>query len=365
MDQDVLISSQSASTSHVSKKHFTDCRSDSKRNKVTPLMNGVHAEWTNTAWSKVKSIVIGVIVGVYVFVVVSETRIHSIHTADTLFNQLHATPKLPFPKLGAAKQIPRALSELQKSASEFPLLSGLSSHSVLFDSNGNVSVNSTQPKQPTRPLSHPPIKMEHTLSDHTPLGRAEPGEGIDVAIERAAHRHLEDKVESVGLLWCAFREDWLRQWNSGRGSAEKLMMACLERARDRIPSAQICLRSVPSFVRNPHTQHNSCLSLPSDRVESSELAPTAMTSTVDQLVERNPVELVNSIINHILPTFSLITLEFSTEILRFTLTDVTILSPLSDSFDSLGDFEDRMVFVRTHQIDRRDSNDLANPHSFG
>ncbi|KAK2947275.1 hypothetical protein BLNAU_16469 [Blattamonas nauphoetae] len=70
MDQDVLISSQSASTSRVNRKHFTDCRRGSKQNKVALLPKGVHAEWTNMVWLKVKCIVIGVIVGVCVFVVV-------------------------------------------------------------------------------------------------------------------------------------------------------------------------------------------------------------------------------------------------------------------------------------------------------
>ncbi|KAK2956293.1 hypothetical protein BLNAU_8857 [Blattamonas nauphoetae] len=39
------------------------------------------------------------------------------------------------------------------------------------------------------------------------------------------------------------------------------------------PFDQICLCSVPSIVRNLHTQHNTCLSLHSDRVLPSELAP--------------------------------------------------------------------------------------------
>ncbi|KAK2947308.1 hypothetical protein BLNAU_17784 [Blattamonas nauphoetae] len=149
MDQDVLISSQSTSTSRVNRKHFTDCRSDSKRNKIALLSKGVHAEWTNTAWLKVKSIVIGVVVGVCVTDIghsTAETRKHSIHTADTLFNRLHATPNIPFPKLGAAKQITRTQSELKKSPLGFPILSRLSSHSVLLNSNGNAELKTTPEK---------------------------------------------------------------------------------------------------------------------------------------------------------------------------------------------------------------------------
>ncbi|KAK2955148.1 hypothetical protein BLNAU_9877 [Blattamonas nauphoetae] len=119
-----------------------------------------------------------------------------------------------------------------------------------------------------------------------------------------------------------------------------------------------------------------------------------MTSMMEQLIENETIKLVNCSITNIRATFSLITLEFSTEILRFALTDVDHLvhtfgcvleklrrlvvfsegfdslyiskvarkalnsSFLINHFDNLADFEDWMVFLRTNQIDMHDSNDL-------
>ncbi|KAK2950587.1 hypothetical protein BLNAU_14479 [Blattamonas nauphoetae] len=63
-----------------------------------------------------------------------------VNRKDTLYSRLHSTPKIPFPKLGTAKQIAHALTEIQKWNADFHLLSRLSSHVVLFDSDGNVEL---------------------------------------------------------------------------------------------------------------------------------------------------------------------------------------------------------------------------------
>ncbi|KAK2948586.1 hypothetical protein BLNAU_16485 [Blattamonas nauphoetae] len=63
-----------------------------------------------------------------------------VNRKDTLYSRLHSTPKIAFPKLGTAKQIAHALTEIQKWNADFHLLSRLSSHAVLFDSDGNVEL---------------------------------------------------------------------------------------------------------------------------------------------------------------------------------------------------------------------------------
>ncbi|KAK2956310.1 hypothetical protein BLNAU_8677 [Blattamonas nauphoetae] len=74
-------------------------------------------------------------------------QLKPVNRQDTLFNRLHSTPKIPLAKLQTAKQIARALTELQKVSPQFTLLSCLSSHFVLFDSNGNVELRLTDGKE--------------------------------------------------------------------------------------------------------------------------------------------------------------------------------------------------------------------------
>ncbi|KAK2956312.1 hypothetical protein BLNAU_8679 [Blattamonas nauphoetae] len=74
-------------------------------------------------------------------------QLKPVNRQDTLFNRLHSTPKIPLAKLQTAKQIARALTELQKVSPLFTLLSCLSSHFVLFDSNGNVELRLTDGKE--------------------------------------------------------------------------------------------------------------------------------------------------------------------------------------------------------------------------
>ncbi|KAK2950988.1 hypothetical protein BLNAU_14066 [Blattamonas nauphoetae] len=70
-------------------------------------------------------------------------QLKPVNRKDTLYNRLHTSPKVPLAKLQTAKQIAHALTELQRMSSQLPLLSCLSSHFVLFDSNGNVELRLT------------------------------------------------------------------------------------------------------------------------------------------------------------------------------------------------------------------------------
>ncbi|KAK2942691.1 hypothetical protein BLNAU_22388 [Blattamonas nauphoetae] len=107
-------------------------------------------------------------------------QLKPVNRKDTLYNRLHTTPKIPFAKLQTAKQIAHALTELQKVSPQLPLLSCLSSHFVLFDSNGNVELRLTDGKEgkpvdlingaqdpPIQPQPLAPVPL-HSQNHHHP-----------------------------------------------------------------------------------------------------------------------------------------------------------------------------------------------------
>ncbi|KAK2942690.1 hypothetical protein BLNAU_22387 [Blattamonas nauphoetae] len=168
-------------------------------------------------------------------------QLKPVNRKDTLYNRLHTTPKIPFAKLQTAKQIAHALTELQKVSPQLPLLSCLSSHFVLFDSNGNVELRLTDGKEgnqadlingahdpPIQPQPHTPVPLHahnrnhlshihwselntHTLTTQ-PSQAPSQGEGFELLRWRAPEAtqnvgepakeidHVKAAVFSLGLI---------------------------------------------------------------------------------------------------------------------------------------------------------------------
>ncbi|KAK2957809.1 hypothetical protein BLNAU_7243 [Blattamonas nauphoetae] len=125
-----------------------------------------------------------------------ERREVSINRKDTLYNRLHSADKKPIGKLLTAQQIVQALSRLHKTNTHITLFSRFSSHFVMFDKDGNVTLDvasttstpqSQQHVSVPQSLIHPVASTQQSVASDA----EKQGEGFELLRWRAPEATAE------------------------------------------------------------------------------------------------------------------------------------------------------------------------------
>ncbi|KAK2960651.1 hypothetical protein BLNAU_4306 [Blattamonas nauphoetae] len=119
-----------------------------------------------------------------------------VNRKDTLYSRLHSATKVPINKMSVAQQIIRALSKLHTTNGEHPIFTHLSSHFVMFDSNGNVTIDLGDKAGTTKiPLitGMPTISAPNpTPSQSNHSTQSKSGEGFELLRWRAPEAAAKD-----------------------------------------------------------------------------------------------------------------------------------------------------------------------------